>query len=201
MQLFESDIPVNLLPYDGEVFYYGRMLEDTVSLFDELLKHIAWKNDEVIIFGKHIVTKRQSAWYGDHPYQYKYSGITRTAMPWTNALINLKVFVEQKTGEVYNSCLLNLYHSGGEGMAWHSDDEKELSPDAPIASLSLGAPRRFSFRHKATKETLSLTLEDGSLLLMKGTVQRHWLHSLPKTKRVTLPRINLTFRSIQNVSA
>jgi alkylated DNA repair dioxygenase AlkB len=104
---------------------------------------------------------------------------------------------EAVSGEKYNSCLLNLYHTGEEGMAWHSDGEKELQKDGAIASLSFGAERKFSFKHKVTKEKIELWLQDGSLLVMKGTTQSHWLHRLPPTKKVLTPRINLTFRQIK----
>ena len=104
--------------------------------------------------------------------------------------------MEHKTETKFNSCLLNLYHSGDEGMSWHSDDEKDLEENSAIASLSLGAERKFSFRHKQSKETVALMLEHGSLLVMKDITQTHWHHQLPKTKKVTQPRINLTFRSM-----
>jgi alkylated DNA repair dioxygenase AlkB len=106
--------------------------------------------------------------------------------------------VEAKTGETFNSCLLNLYHSGEEGMAWHSDGEKDLKKNGAIASLSFGAERRFLFKHKETKQNVSVQLEKGSLLVMKGSTQTHWLHRLPPTKKVKTPRINLTFRTIES---
>jgi alkylated DNA repair dioxygenase AlkB len=161
-----------------------------------LINNIEWKNDEVVIYGKRIVTKRKMAWYGDKAFEYKYSNISRTALVWTEELLALKAIVESHTAESYNSCLLNLYHDGNEGMGWHSDDEKVLKKDGAIASLSLGADRKFGFKHKQDKQSLYLTLEHGSLLLMKEQVQSHWLHSLPKTSKVLKPRINLTFRTI-----
>src|SRR5215467_12985833 len=119
---------INLLPFDGSADYYGHVLTKTQAshYLDRLLHHIAWRNDEAVIFGRHIITKRKVAWYGDNPYGYKYSGIVREALPWTADLLALKVLTEELTGMSYNSCLLNLYHDGDEGMAWHSDDEKEL---------------------------------------------------------------------------
>jgi alkylated DNA repair dioxygenase AlkB len=161
-----------------------------------LLHTIQWKNDEAVIFGKHIITKRKAAWYGDFDYLYTYSNITKQALAWTEELLELKKIVEELTSSKFNSCLLNLYHNGDEGMAWHSDDEKSLGKSTTIASLSFGAERKFSFRHKKTKETTSLMLEAGSLLVMKDATQTNWLHSLPKSKKVSLPRINLTFRTI-----
>jgi alkylated DNA repair dioxygenase AlkB len=108
--------------------------------------------------------------------------------------MQLKALVEEQTGEQFNSCLLNLYHNGNEGMTWHSDGEKELKKNGAIASLSFGAERKFSFKHKVTKQTVSVMLEHGSLLVMKGTTQTFWLHRLPPTTKVNTPRVNLTFR-------
>ena len=161
-----------------------------------LLEHIEWRNDEAVIFGRHIITKRKVAWYGDDNYSYAYSGKTRQALAWTKELLELKSRVESLIKARFNSCLLNLYHTGEEGMAWHSDDEKTLEKDGAIASLSLGAERKFSFRHRKTRQTISVQLEPGSLLVMHGVTQDHWLHSLPKTKKVMSPRINLTFRTM-----
>ncbi len=190
--------PASLLPYDGEVLYYGRIMPNTDAsqVFHELQENIAWKNDEAVIFGKHIVTARKVAWHGDHPFQYCYSKITKTALPWTAALLQLKQLVEEKSGESYNSCLLNLYHNNTEGMAWHSDGETDLKENGAIASVSFGAERKFSFKHKRTGERISLLLEHGSLLVMAGATQKHWLHRLPPTAKSCGPRINLTFRTI-----
>jgi alkylated DNA repair dioxygenase AlkB len=198
MNLFDTETLTNILPYDGEVNYYGRVLNQQAAnhYLDILLNDIAWKNDEAIIFGKHIITKRKVAWYGDQNYNYAYSGTTRQALDWTKELLELKKLVEGITGTIFNSCLLNLYHTGDEGMAWHSDDEKTLGKDSTIASLSFGAERKFSLKHRTTKEGTSLLLAPGSLLVMKGTTQTYWLHSLPKTKKVTTPRVNLTFRTM-----
>ena len=147
----------NFLPYDGIVNYYGKIFDMDLSdiFFDTLLKNIEWKNDEAIIYGKHIITKRKVAWYGEKPYEYKYSNITKTALLWTPELIEIKKVIETISGEHFNSCLLNLYHNGDEGMAWHSDGEKDLKKDGAIASISFGAERKFSFKHKETKETVS----------------------------------------------
>ena len=201
MDLFskEEDEPRNLLPKDGIVNYYGKLFspEQANKYFESLLNTIKWRNDEAIIFGKLIVTKRKVAWYGDLDFEYTYSNTTKKALPWTSDLLELKAIVEQRTKETFNSCLLNLYHSGDEGMAWHSDGEKDLKKNGAIASLSFGAERKFSFKHKEEKTNVSLLLEHGSLLVMKGTTQTHWLHRLPPTKTVTKPRVNLTFRTIE----
>lgn len=200
MDLFstETDESKNYLPSGGTVNYYGKLFsqQEADHYFERLLHSIAWKNDEAVIFGKHIVTKRKVAWYGDDRFDYTYSKVTKQAMTWTKELLELKAIIEEKTNETFNSCLLNLYHSGDEGMAWHSDGEKDLKKNGAIGSLSFGAERKFAFKHKLTKETCSLILEHGSLLVMKGSTQSNWLHRLPPTKRVFRPRVNLTFRTI-----
>ncbi len=200
MDLFgENDLSrQNILPFDGTVQYFGKVFSQTESnhYLTALLKTIEWKNDEAIIFGKHIVTKRKVAWYGDQDFEYTYSNISKKALLWTKELMVLKTACEKLTGETYNSCLLNLYHNGDEGMAWHSDGEKDLKKNGAIASLSFGAARKFAFKHKGTKKKISLVLDPGSLLVMKDETQSHWLHRLPPTKLVSLPRVNLTFRTI-----
>ncbi|MEP3208895.1 MAG: alpha-ketoglutarate-dependent dioxygenase AlkB [Maribacter sp.] len=199
MELFDIDSTINLLPYDGKVNYYGKVFDQEASnhYLEALLKTIQWRNDEAIIFGKKIITKRKVAWYAEESFEYTYSKTTKRALPWTKELLDLKTVVEKKTGDTFNSCLLNLYHNGSEGMAWHSDGEKDLQKDGAIASLSFGAERKFSFKHKETKEKINLVLKHGSLLVMKGTTQRNWLHRLPPTKLVLKPRVNLTFRTIE----
>jgi len=188
----------NLLTHDGIVNYYGKVMDtnEANNYLDILLETIQWKNDEAIIFGRHIITKRKVAWYGDAGYSYTYSNTTKQALNWTKELLELKLLAEQLTGQKYNSCLLNLYHNGDEGMAWHSDDEKSLGKDTSIASLSFGAERKFALKHRVSKEPVSLLLENGSLLVMKGATQTNWLHSLPKSKKITAPRVNLTFRTM-----
>ncbi|EIE02934.1 alpha-ketoglutarate-dependent dioxygenase AlkB family protein [Leptospira licerasiae] len=197
MNLFRQKTDRNYLPYDGIVQYFGPIISDSSAddYLDLLLRDIPWKNDEAIIFGKHIVTKRMVAWFGDSDYQYTYSNTTKKALPWTKELSELKILTEEITKTKFNSCLLNLYNNGEEGMAWHSDDEKALGKNSTIASLSFGAERKFYFKHKSTKERICLILEHGSLLVMKEA-QESWLHSLPKTKSVKQPRVNLTFRTM-----
>ncbi len=200
MDLFDQtfDKHKNWLPKEGTVNYYGTLFNrETANLYlDKLLTTIEWRNDEAVIFGKKIITKRKVAWYGEKEFEYTYSNTTKRALPWTTELLELKNHIEKETGETFNSCLLNLYHSGDEGMAWHSDAEKDLKKNGAIASLSFGAERKFAFKHKETQEKVELFLENGSLLVMKDTTQSHWLHRLPPTKKVTKPRVNLTFRTI-----
>ena len=129
-------------------------------------------------------------------YGYTYSKRTKLAKFWTPELLKLKQKCEEVTGENYNSCLLNLYHDGNEGMAYHSDGEKDLKKNGAIASLTFGAERKFSFKHKISKERIDIILENGSLLVMKFNTQEHWLHRLPPSKKIKYPRINLTFRTI-----
>ncbi|HSA72934.1 MAG TPA: alpha-ketoglutarate-dependent dioxygenase AlkB [Nitrososphaeraceae archaeon] len=181
---------------DGAAYYYGKIFtfDEENGYFHSLLQNIPWKNDEVVVFGKHIVTKRKTAWYGDSKYEYIYSNTIKQALPWTRELVNLKQIVEKLSNTRYNSCLLNLYHDGNEGIGWHSDDEKSIEDNSSIASVSFGAERKFSFKHKQSKKIISVLLEHGSLLLMKDTTQKNWLHSLPKSRKITLSRINLTFR-------
>lgn len=201
MELFKLKIdPIkNLLPEDGTVNYFGKIFNQAEAdgFYKSLLDHIAWRNDEAVIFGKKIITKRKVAWYGEKAFEYTYSNTTKLALPWSTALIALKAHVEKESKETFNSCLLNLYHTGSEGMAWHSDGEKDLKKDGAIASLSFGAERNFAFKHKETKEKVQLVLEHGSLLIMKGETQSHWMHRLPPTTKISTPRVNLTFRTIE----
>ena len=186
----------NLLGIEGVAYYYGKILtfDEANRYFHSLLQNIPWKNDEAVVFGKHIVTKRKTAWYGDSNYLYNYSNSAKQALPWTRELMNIKQIIENASNTKFNSCLLNLYHGGNEGLGWHSDDEKSIQENSTIASISFGAERKFSFKHKQSKKTISLLLEHGSLLLMKERTQKNWLHSLPKSKKIIQPRINLTFR-------
>jgi len=194
-----NQTPNNLLPFDGTVHYYGVVMDDALAceLFNELYEHIEWQHDEAVMFGKRIITKRKVAWYASEPFTYTYSRTTKIAKPWTPALLTIKELIEHASGETYNACLLNLYHTGEEGMAWHNDSEKELKKHGDIASVSLGAERKFSFKHRETQEKVEVWLENGSLLIMKDETQDHWLHRLPPTKKVHEPRINLTFRTIE----
>lgn len=194
----DDPLPRNLLPHDGEAVDHGVIFEPEVAAryFEILEANVPWRRDEVKMFGKDIVTARKVAWYGDRNYDYRYSGRTRTAMIWTPELREIKGIVARLSGSTYNSCLLNYYADGSQGMGWHQDDEKELERHADIASVSFGAERRFDFRHKQTREKISLPLGSGSLVVMRGATQKYWQHQIPKSTKVTTPRINLTFRKM-----
>lgn len=200
MNLFRitSNSKENLLPFDGIVTYHGRIFNQKEShyYFEKLMNNIAWEQEHVFMFGKSLTIARKVAWYGDKAYQYTYSKTSKHALIWTKELAELKAIVEKTTGDSFNSCLLNLYHNGNEGMGWHSDNENTIVNNSTIASLSFGAERKFSFKHKEKLEKREIILENGSLLSMKNETQKFWLHQLPKSKKVTQPRINLTFRKM-----
>ncbi len=187
----------SLLPKDGWIKYIPNALDPKSAehCFEELLQLISWASDEVRMYGKVIQTRRKFAWYGNEPFAYRYSKTTRVALYWEPVLLTIKTQVEELAQESFNSCLLNLYHNGSEGMGWHSDDEKEMQENGMIASLSLGAGRIFRFKHKREPLQTELLLENGSLLLMGGETQKFWKHQLPVSRKVTGARINLTFRN------
>ena len=188
--------PPDLLPKDGTAHYWAEILpkHEADALLQALMAGLEWQQDELLIYGKRITTKRKTAWHGDNPIAYTYSHQTRLARPWTPELLHLKALAEAHTGATYNACLLNLYHNGAEGMGWHADNEDSIVAGSSIASISLGAERRFDFRHRASSQKVQLMLANGSLLEMKGETQTHWQHALPKSLRIQQPRINLTFR-------
>ena len=188
----------NLLPIDGSAQYYPEFISEEVSLslIDQLEKSLRWDADQLIMFGRLVTTRRKVAWVGDPECTYTYSGVKRNPQAWTPELLSMKTRLEKLTQSEFNSCLLNFYHDGADGMGWHSDDEKELDTKSPIASLSLGSTRKFAFRHKINKSTISIFLEDGSALIMNAPTQQFWQHALLKTKTIHTPRINLTFRKI-----
>lgn len=204
LDLFAPDAnpAINLLPCDGVLNDYGLLFaaDEADAHLAGLLAEIPWQHDTAVMYGKHITTARKVAWYGDAAFAYHYSGTRRVALPWTARLLAIKARVEAALAPisptVFNSCLLNLYADGTQGMAWHSDDEKELGPETVIASLSLGAARRFACKHRSLDEKHELLLHHGQLIVMRGAMQRHWLHSVPKSARVHAPRVNLTFRTI-----
>lgn len=193
-----SDGILNLLPKDGCVQYLPGVLSDIYSqnLMGQFKESLLWEQDQLVIFGKKITTRRKVAWIGDDQCSYTYSGVKKNPQVWTPKLLSIKTQLEELAQSEFNSCLLNFYHDGDDGMGWHSDDEKELDPSSPIASLSLGARRKFAFRHKQDKTTISVYLDTGSVLLMHSPTQQFWKHALLKSKTISSPRINLTFRKI-----
>ncbi|MCH4243530.1 alpha-ketoglutarate-dependent dioxygenase AlkB [Acinetobacter gerneri] len=196
LELFEPEAHDNLLPCDGVVQDFGLILnqQDSQKYLRYFLHNLAWQNDEVFLHGQHYITERKVVWYGDADYQYHYSGVEKQAQIWNPALFRLKTHIEQLTGQVFNSCLANLYENGMQGVGWHSDDEPSLGQQAVIASLSFGATRKFSFKHKFKSEKVDLLLQSGQLIVMKGATQRYWKHMIAKSTKIIEPRINLTFR-------
>ena len=199
--LFAPKPTDNLLPYDGQVNDLGIVIDYPSPLFYNLVTELPWQEDIVTLFGKTHVTTRQIVWMGDSDIDYQYSGHTRQTIPWKDTVFHVKHHIEQKLLDLgidanFNSCLLNYYPSGEDGMGYHADDERELGEQPIIASLSLGATRKFVFKHKKTQDKVELYLESGQLIVMHGETQNFWKHSITKTKKVTTGRISLTFRQI-----
>ena len=192
-----EEAPPNLLPRDGVVSLYSTSFGDPDSLFTSLEKTLAWTQNQIVVFNKLHNEPRLSAWYGDPGCSYTYSGVTLQPLTWTEPLRAIKRTCEELCGATFNSVLANLYRDGNDSMGWHADDEPELGPNPTIASVSCGAERRFDLRHKVTKERVQVVLPHGSILIMSGETQSHWMHSIAKTKKVREPRVNLTYRMIQ----
>lgn len=193
---------LNLLPMDGAVHNYGVVLtaNEADRFFACLQREIAWAPDTAMLNGELIQTVRQVAWYADLPLSYAHSGVQRQSLPWGVAVLSeLRSRVERICGTLFNSCVLNLYQDGSQGMGWHSDPEAQGRHDA-IASLSLGGTRKFAFKHKASGERRDLELHHGQLIVMRGETQRYWLHALRKTVAQVGPRISLTFRQFPEQS-
>jgi len=170
---------------------------EATGLFGELRRGIEWRQEEVTIFGRRHLVPRLVAWHGDPGARYTYSGTPHEPQPWTPTLERVRRRVQELSGFEFNAVLLNLYRDGRDGMGWHADDEPELGPDPAIASVSLGAVRRFCLRHRRRKGLrMDLSLPHGSLLVMWGATQRHWVHAVPKTALSVGERINLTFRRV-----
>lgn len=199
MSLFAEPETIDL--GDGLVRYWPAFLDRETSkqLFDTLRHHTPWEQTRIRIAGRIIPVPRLNAWYGDGGAVYGYSGAHLALNAWTPALDTLRAQVMQTAGVVVNSALLNLYRNGSDSVDWHSDDEPELGQNPVIASVSLGAVRRFDLRHRADKRRrLSLHLADGVLLVMSGALQHHWHHRVPKEPAVDGERINITFRLVQS---
>ena len=178
------------------VLLYSRFLREPGPVFDALRVASAWEQKSVTIYGKSIPQPRLIAWYGDPGTSYTYSGLRVDPNPWFPALASLKAEVERATGATFNSVLLNLYRNGSDSVAWHADDEPELGSNPTIASVSLGATRKFQLKHNLTKQVFSVDLTSGSLLVMSGSTQESYKHAVLKTTRPVGERINLTFRRI-----
>lgn len=194
----------NLIPYDGKVNDLGVLIDDATTLYDTLLNELPWQSDIVTLFGKTHITTRQVVWMGNENANYQYSGHVRQTVPWSDAVFHVKQKIEQALAEIdvivdFNTCLLNYYPTGADGMGYHADDEKELGHQPIIASLSLGATRKFVFKHKKTQDKVELYLESGQLVVMHGDTQRFWKHTITKTKQIATGRISLTFRRMLNV--
>jgi alkylated DNA repair dioxygenase AlkB len=186
---------------DGEILFMRNFFTPTEAknYFELLQNNINWKQEEVKFYGKTFPVPRKTAWYGYEGFNYSYSGITCFPEIWTKELLEIKKEIEKFIpSEDFTSVLLNLYNNGNDKMGWHADDEKELGINPTIASVSLGETRRFDIKHKQNPELhYKFELTSGSLLIMRGALQHHWVHQIPAQKKVKEPRINLTFRTIK----
>lgn len=185
---------------DGEL-YYDRFFFNNIEAnkyFSLLKKEIQWRQDNIKIFGKIYPQPRLTALYANNNKSYSYSNIKMHPITFTPTLFDIKSKIEKRLNSQFTSCLLNLYRNGQDSNGWHADNEKELGLNPVIASLSLGAERVFHMKHRNDKkEKLKINLTNGSLLVMRGKTQHHWLHQIPKTRKKVEERINLTFRIIK----
>jgi alkylated DNA repair dioxygenase AlkB len=197
MTLFETG-PIELLPFDGSaILYEHHWDQDESRVFEqEIQSSTPWQQPLLYVFGREVEQPRLTAWFGDPGKAYSYSGTHLEPLPWTPTLNNIRSSCERIASHSFNSVLVNLYRDGQDGVAWHADNEPELGPSPVIASVSFGATRAFHLRHRESKETIKIDLNSGSLLIMSGLSQSHWVHQIPKTSRTVGPRINLTFRTI-----
>ncbi len=193
-----SDEPEELLPGHGSALLYRCAF--TPAEADEamatLVSTVPWQQHDVHVYGRSVEQPRLIAWYGDPGRRYSYSGLTLEPLKWTTTLTELKLRCEELAASSFNSVLANLYRDGHDYVSWHADDEPELGFDPIIASVSLGAERRFDLRNKHSGETIKTMFPHGSVVVMSAGCQRHWLHQAPKMLRVKEPRINITFRTI-----
>ena len=194
-----SDSHIHKIP-NGEYIHISNFYDAPNSelFLDDLTNCIYWTQEKMNMFGREINFPRLMAFYGDKGVSYSFSKNTFYALPWTESLLRMKNDLEQQFDVKLNSVLLNYYRDGNDSMDWHQDNEKELGLNPVIASLNFGASRKFQLRNLQTKEKIDLLLENGSLLIMQGSLQHYWQHRAPKTKKQCGPRINLTFRYIKN---
>jgi len=192
-------ISKNINLQDASLVYYPDFLTKEVAdeMYDVLLKDLNWEQHYIKLFGKTIAQPRLTALYSSKKETYTYSGLQLKPHPYPEELKKLNDLLSETTHEKFTHCLANLYRDGNDSMGWHADNEKELGKDPVIASLSIGGPRKFQLKHiKNPQLKHSLFLDHGSLLIMKGKTQEFWKHQLPKSKKITESRINLTFRTI-----
>ena len=196
MTLFDRGDVRQLLPYEGEVWYHTDVFTVTEARqhLAALIDETPWESRNIVLFGREVPQPRLACWYGDRAYTY--SGLTLEPREFTPRLRELAEIATTFAGRSFNTVLANLYRDGRDSMGWHADDERELGSEPVIASLSFGAVRRFRFRHRDSREVVEVALEPGSVLVMRGLTQHCWMHDLPKTTKVTEPRVNLTFRHI-----
>jgi alkylated DNA repair dioxygenase AlkB len=173
---------------------------EQLALFEALSRDVPWQQREIKMFGRAVLEPRETAWIGDPQAVYTYSGRINEPAPWPSTLADVRARVVERSSSQLNSVLCNRYRDGHDSMGFHADAEPELGPDPVIASLSLGATRRFQLRHRKRADAelakLDLDLPSGSLLIMRGTTQQHYRHGIPKQPSIVSPRINLTFRRI-----
>lgn len=185
------------MPATPNARYLPEFLPDADAAFAELLRATPWRQDKIRIMGRAIAQPRLTAWYGEPGATYTYSGLTLAPLPFTPLLARIREIVEPVAGERFNSALLNHYRGGADSVSWHSDNERELGPDPVIASVSLGATRRFELRRRGDFAVrASFELAHGSLLLMGRGCQTDWHHRIAKTGAAVGARINITFRLI-----
>jgi alkylated DNA repair dioxygenase AlkB len=187
-----------VLPFDGSALLIPRFLEptQTAQLFQQIMDETPWEMPEMVMFGKKYSQAGLSTWFTDTAVSYVYSGITRTPHAMTPVLHDVMGRCALASGAEYNSVLVNLYRDGNDSVSWHSDNEEINGSEPTIASVSIGATRRFDLRHRESGKTVRVDLEDGSLLVMSGLSQHCWVHQIAKTKTKVGPRINLTFRRV-----
>jgi alkylated DNA repair dioxygenase AlkB len=192
--------PEHIRAADAELVLYRRFIAppDSARLLAALDAGIQWRQDRIRLFGREHAIPRLQQFQGEPGLHYRYSGLLLETKPWHPLIEQLRRRIKALEPAPFNCVLLNLYRDGNDSMGWHSDDEPELGPNPVIASLSLGQPRRFVLRHRQDRQQpkIELLLDDGSLLLMRGSTQHHWQHALPRTRRSCAPRLNLTFRCI-----
>jgi alkylated DNA repair dioxygenase AlkB len=183
---------------NGEYFYLPNFFnqQEANSYLKAFQDNIEWKQEEMLMYGKIVKFPRLTAWYGDNDKPYSFSGIKLNPKAWNTELLEIKSKIEPICETAFNSVLLNRYRDGNDSISWHTDAEKELGQNPIIASVNLGAERKFQLRHKETKEKIEIILQHGSLLIMRGELQHFWQHQVPKTATKVKERINLTFRVI-----